>query len=420
MSTFKNIETFRNVINQYDITNDNLIKKSVIQRIFEEAMVFSMALLKLDFFYVEKEEISIEDYNLTFNAYNSLCVVSDFYINDDNRIEITHNLFKDKNLLNKQAILVKSIKYIVSYKINKTIENRFSNVKNNIYSAYKGIVKKNECDQMSHMNVQFYFEKHSHAIKNLFNEISSIINNEITYTIKNERCIFSKEVNLDCALEIVFSFRSMIDNELILLTKIFSIDNKSVSAYLEVTIIFDSKISLKEVIKNIFSSNKNTYLNDFNFENLRNLTDEKPSKTIAKNAVITLKNAVNTWDIGSDKMGTSKFKINCVSDAATHLFTLCGADYNWRTKFNIGSAALDYSVRYYNPAKLGMAVSLRSNFTKVGNKSLKFIHHMIDEASGEIILDIEVVAVLFDLVKRKSIVVPKQFKEKANDLIIQN
>ncbi|MDB9871259.1 hypothetical protein OAD33_09310, partial [Alphaproteobacteria bacterium] len=80
MSTFKNIETFRNVINQYDITNDNLIKKSVIQRIFEEAMVFSMALLKLDFFYVEKEEISIEDYNLTFNAYNSLCVVSDFYI----------------------------------------------------------------------------------------------------------------------------------------------------------------------------------------------------------------------------------------------------------------------------------------------------------------------------------------------------
>jgi acyl-CoA thioester hydrolase len=129
---------------------------------------------------------------------------------------------------------------------------------------------------------------------------------------------------------------------------------------------------------------------------------------------------VNTWDIGSDKMGTSKFKINCVSDAATHLFTLCGADYNWRTKFNIGSAALDYSVRYYSPARLGMAVSLRSNFTKIGNKSLKFIHHMIDEASGKIILDIEVVAVLFDLVKRKSIIVPEEFKEKANDLIIKN
>lgn len=420
MNSFKNIETFRNVINQYDITNDNLIKNSVIQRTFEEAMVFSNALLKLDFIHVEKEEISIKNYNITFNAYNSLCIISDFYINDNNTIEITHNLFKDKNLLNNQAILVKSIKYIVFYKNKKTIENRFLSVKNNIYSAYKGIVKSIECDQMSHMNVQFYFEKHSHAIKNLFNEINSIINNEITYTIKNERCIFSKEVNLDCALEIVFSLKSIVDNELILLTKIFSIDNKNVSAFFEVTIIFDSKVSLKDVIKNIFLSNKNTYLNDFNFENLRNLTDERPSKKIAKNAVTTLKNAVNTWDIGSDKMGTSKFKINCVSDAATHLFTLCGADYNWRTKFNIGSAALDYSVRYYSPARLGMAVSLRSNFTKIGNKSLKFIHHMIDEASGKIILDIEVVAVLFDLVKRKSIIVPEEFKEKANDLIIKN
>ena len=65
MSTFKNIETFRNVINQYDITNDNLIKKSVIQRIFEEAMVFSMALLKLDFFYVEKGDFSLTQLSIT-------------------------------------------------------------------------------------------------------------------------------------------------------------------------------------------------------------------------------------------------------------------------------------------------------------------------------------------------------------------
>ena len=39
----------------------------------------------------------------------------------------------------------------------------------NYYSAYKGIVETNECDQMAHMNVQFYFEKHSEALK-LFSE----------------------------------------------------------------------------------------------------------------------------------------------------------------------------------------------------------------------------------------------------------
>ena len=39
-----------------------------------------------------------------------------------------------------------------------------------------------------------------------------------------------------------------------------------------------------------------------------------------------------------------KFKISCVSDAATQFFTRCGADYNWRNKYKIGSAALDYFV----------------------------------------------------------------------------
>ena len=43
-----------------------------------------------------------------------------------------------------------------------------------VFSAYKGIVKKEDCDQMAHMNVQFYFGKHSDAIKNLFNNIRKI------------------------------------------------------------------------------------------------------------------------------------------------------------------------------------------------------------------------------------------------------
>ena len=48
-----------------------------------------------------------------------------------------------------------------------------TNTKKGIYSAYKGIVKKEDCDQMAHMNVQFYFGKHSDAIKNLFNKIKA-------------------------------------------------------------------------------------------------------------------------------------------------------------------------------------------------------------------------------------------------------
>ena len=39
---------------------------------------------------------------------------------------------------------------------------------------------------------------------------------------------------------------------------------------------------------------------------------------------------------------------------------------------------------------------------------------------GDIIMDIEIVAVLFDLEKRVSMIVPESFKNKANSLLINN
>ena len=67
-----------------------------------------------------------------------------------------------------------------------------------------------------------------------------------------------------------------------------------------------------------------------------------------------------------------------------------------------------------------MAVTMYTNFTKIGNKSLKFIHHMVDDTSGDIVMDIEIVAVLFDLEKRKSMEVPDAFRKKANTILIKN
>jgi acyl-CoA thioesterase FadM len=67
-----------------------------------------------------------------------------------------------------------------------------------------------------------------------------------------------------------------------------------------------------------------------------------------------------------------------------------------------------------------MAVTMYTNFTKIGNKSIKFMHHMVDDSTGNVIMDIEIVAVLFDLKKRKSMIVPEDFRAKASKLLINN
>jgi acyl-CoA thioesterase FadM len=45
---------------------------------------------------------------------------------------------------------------------------------------------------------------------------------------------------------------------------------------------------------------------------------------------------------------------------------------------------------------------------------------MVDDGTDEVIMDIEIVAVLFDLKKRKSMIIPDEFRVKASKLLLQN
>ena len=105
-----------------------------------------------------------------------------------------------------EIALIREIKEELDININNS---------NGIYSAFKDLVRKEDCDQMSHMNVQYYFGKHADAIKCLFNKINSFSKIKIDYKILKERCIFSREVHLNSALEIVFKVKSMENNEIV-------------------------------------------------------------------------------------------------------------------------------------------------------------------------------------------------------------
>ena len=413
------METLRVLVKSSDISTLGLLKRSSSAKFFEDATRFTKVILKS--LIIESENyLKSEYFDTSILQHMTVYVRTDLNLETEYKIKVFHKLFllnKDNN--DEDQIISKQSLIFSSKNIDKSLKINLSN-SNGIYSAFKDLVRKEDCDQMSHMNVQYYFGKHADAIKCLFNKINSFSKIKIDYIILKERCIFSREVHLNSALEIVFKVKSIENNELLLLSKVYSIDHENVSAYFETSISLDINEKTKNIILNLFLLDTTTFLNELEFSNLRPLTDNRPPQNNSKDAFISCKSAVNTWDLDYEEMGSSQFKIGCVSDAATHLFTYCGADFNWRNEYDIGSAALDYSVRYFKDAPLGMAVTMHTNFTKIGNKSLKFIHHMVDDSTGDVIMDIEVVAVLFDLKKRKSMVVPEDFRAKASKLLIDN
>ena len=413
------IETFRGLVKSSDINTLRLLKRSSSAKYFEDANYFIKAIFKNVI--IESENyLEYEYFDTSILQYMTVYVRTNLNLESEDKIRLTHSLFllnKDNNkedqIISKQSLIFNCKNIDKSFKINLSNSN-------GIYSAFKDLVRKEDCDQMSHMNVQYYFGKHADAIKCLFNKINSYSTDNIDYKILNERCIFSREVHLNSLLEVVFRVKSIENNELLLLSKVYSIDHENVSAYFETSVSLNINEKTKNIILNLFSLDTSTFLNELEFSNISPLTDNRPSQNYSRDAFISCKSAVNTWDLDHKGVGSSQFKIGCVSDAATHLFTYCGADFNWRNEYDIGSAALDYSVRYFKDAPLGMAVTMYTNFTKIGNKSLKFIHHMVDDSTGDVIMDIEIVAVLFDLQKRKSIVVPEEFRVQASKLLINN
>ena len=413
------IETFRGLVKSIDINPLRLLKRSSSTKFFEDANYFIKAIFKNVI--IESENyLESEYFDTSILQYMTVYVRTNLNLESEDKIRLTHSLFLLNEDNNKEDQIISKQSLIFNCKnIDKSLKINLSN-SNGIYSAFKDLVRKEDCDQMSHMNVQHYFGKHADAIKCLFNKINSYSADKIDYKILNERCIFSREVHLNSVLEIVFKVKSIKNNELLLLSKVYSIDHENVSAYFETSVSLNINEKTKNIILNLFSLDTSTFLNELEFSNLRPLTDNRPLQNYSRDAFISCKSAVNTWDLDHEAVGSSQFKIGCVSDAATHLFTYCGADFNWRNEYDIGSAALDYSIRYFKDAPLGMAVTMHTNFTNIGNKSLKFIHHMVDDSTGEVIMDIEIVAVLFDLKKRKSIVVPEEFRVKASKLLINN
>ena len=410
-------ETYRNKIKKIDIDPNNFLKKSKIEKVFEIADLFFFSLTNIKKKIFLKEDIKSNQINIS--KFENIFVRSSYKITNK-VLTLTHTLYVGKRT-------IKNDTEIISTRKNKFIIDGYNNFmkvkpvteeKLNYYSAYKGIVETNECDQMAHMNVQFYFEKHSEALK-LFSE--KIFENNSAFQIDSERCIFHREVHENNSLEIVISVKKIKDNSITILSNLYCVCGKYISAFFETKIKFDQDYNkVKDKISKLINKTQLTFFNHNNFKALRKLENININKKPAKNSFITCRKAVNSWDLDENGEATSKFKISCVSDAATQFFTRCGADYNWRNNYKIGSAALDYFVRYYNSPSLGMALSLKSNFLEVGNKSFKFCHHLIDDSSSKVLMDIQIVAVLFDIKKRKAIEIPKSFKKLALNLVARN
>ena len=160
-----NFTSFKSIISKDDISN-SVIKLSSIETIFEDSYVFCQKV----FGFKSTKNSSTSHKTFRINSIND-----DIYINTKIS-KINNKKVKFENNLMVSSGIKESKIGIRVFEVNEVFETLLKNTKvfdqkSNFFSSYKGIVRTEECDQMYHMNVQFYFDKHSKALKKFTNHI---------------------------------------------------------------------------------------------------------------------------------------------------------------------------------------------------------------------------------------------------------
>lgn len=107
-----------------------------------------------------------------------------------------------------------------------------------------------------------------------------------------------------------------------------------------------------------------------------------------------------------------------VSDAIPNLLLrTTGRDRSAETASRIGGAALEYRFVYRKPARAGDLISVRSGVKSIGAKTYNWVHWIVNEETGEAHATAEAVAVAMDLDTRKAIPIPDALRATLEPLI---
>ena len=229
-----------------------------------------------------------------------------------------------------------------------------------LIACYRGNVNSWECDQMGHMNVQFYMARGSEAFGHFQNALGLsppvIRESKKGLRFKSLRIQFKAEVHAGSILHGLCGMREVVGDIL--------------HAPFSGTLMPCSSL-------------------DHMFESSRS--------------------SVNTWECDNFNHIEMRHIVGYFSDAATHIIGAIGLTRAEIRRRNLGSAALDYYTEFHAPIKMSTPIVLKSGLISAERKIFRFGHNLVDLDSGDIAVTTTVVGCYFDMSLRKSVALPDEF-----------
>lgn len=295
---------------------------------------------------------------------------------------------------------------------------------NKVIPCYRGTVDAWECDQMGHMNVQFYMEKGSQA----FGHLQNIVNISPEFIREHKKCLCFKTLRIQYKAEVHAG------SALHGLAGIRKVENETVHGFIH---LFESAFSRLSAVYEFTAqytdliSNEPLPLPTDVHKAANALADDHPdmyrpsefkgalmpNRHLA-NMIESARASIDVWQCDTFDHIEMRHIVGYFSDAATHILNSVGLTREIVRERNLGSAALDYYSEFHRPIKMSAPIVLKSGLMGAEGKIFRFGHNLIDLDSNEIAVTTTVLGCYFDMSSRKSVPLPQEYVGFPKDKIL--
>jgi len=292
--------------------------------------------------------------------------------------------------------------------------------------GFRGTVEAWECDQMAHMNVQFYATKTTASLAHLQNALgldpARIRRERKALRYQNLRIQYKSEMRVGALIYAISGIRSVTDDSIQAFTHLFDAQTNQLSSINEFTLRYedmdnDEKLPLPEDVKAKAWALEDTHEEHYKPAPMKSLL---MPETAMEHMFETSRTAVDVWECDAFDTIETRHIIARFSDAASHIMSAVGLTRAMQQSRNLGSAALDYYVEFHKPVKMADAIVLKSGLLDRMPKTFVFGHHMINCHTGEIANSTTVLGCYFDMSSRKSVPLPEEYMSVPEEHLLRN
>jgi acyl-CoA thioester hydrolase len=290
--------------------------------------------------------------------------------------------------------------------------------------TYRGYVNPWECDEMGHMNIQFYMGKtsdaafHQQAFLGLGYEHQQT--ERTTYVALEHHIRFHKEL---FASDLV-AVRS----------GVLSLNDKTMRIYQEVRNALTDTLSATLVVDvGHFDLNARKLVPwiDFTRSQAEKIMVERPdaaeprsqpdgsldrdvshARAEEKGMHETNRSAVNRWECDANDHMNSRFYLARFSECQGHMWAAAGLDRHSQKAKGLATATVEMRLAYFKELNAGQTLFVRTGLEAQNAKTLRYRHWMFDAETGEAAAASEGTALLISRETRKAVDLPPEIRDR--------